>query len=429
MRSIGHLAAIALAALLLAVAVSGLARAGGSSTQDRWTREEIGVLASMRLRELPPPAVDSSNAVADRPAAAALGKRLFNDTRLSRNGEVACATCHASELQFQDGRPLGKGVATGKRRTMPIVGLSYSPWLFWDGRKDSAWSQALGPLEDAAEHGGNRARFAHLVRSNYASEYEAVFGALPDLTGVPADASPLGTAAERAEWDRLDPKARRDVNRLFSNIGKAISAYERTLTFGETRFDRYVQGVIDSDANAQASLSPEEIRGLRIFIGKGQCATCHNGPLLTDQHFHNTGVPAHDPMAPDRGRAAGVKGVQGDEFNCLGDFSDAAGRCDELKFLAANDAAMEGAFKTPSLRNVALRPPYMHAGQFATLETVIAHYVNAPPAAVGHSELVRGEARHAERKPIRLTASEIKDLVAFLGALSGPIVEGTSPVR
>jgi cytochrome c peroxidase len=184
---IGHLAAVALAAVLLALApsISGLAREGASAPRDRWTVDEIGVLASLRLSELPPLAADPSNAVADWPAAAALGKRLFNDARFSGNGEVACATCHAPEQQFQDGRPLGRGVATGKRRTMPIVGLAHSPWLFWDGRKDSAWSQALGPLEDAAEHGGNQARFAHLVRAQYASMQKRSLERLPSWPALP----------------------------------------------------------------------------------------------------------------------------------------------------------------------------------------------------------------------------------------------------
>ena len=114
--------------------------------------------------------------------------------------------------------------------------------------------------------------------------------------------------------------------------------------------------------------------------------------------------------------------MQRDEFNCLGAYSDAGGRCDELRFIAADDVAMEGAFKTPSLRNVALRPPYMHAGQLATLEEVVAHYVKSPRAAVGQSELAHGTS-HAERKPIRLSAAESEDLVAFLRTLSGPIVE------
>lgn len=419
----GIRAAVTLAAVLLvaATSMSGLARDG---SRDRWTADEVGVLASLRISQLPPQPEDPSNAVAALPAAATLGKRLFNDARLSRNGEVSCASCHAAEKQFQDGLPVGRGVAAGKRRTMPIVGTAYSPWLFWDGRKDSVWSQALGPLEDAAEHGGNRARFAHLVRAHYRTEYEAVFGTLPDLSNVPADAGPLGTAAERSAWESLDHGSRHAVSRVFANIGKAIAAHERTLTYSESRFDRYAQGVVDGNAQAHASLSPQEVRGLRLFIGKGQCSTCHNGPLFTDQHFHNTGVPARDPKAPDRGRADAVAKVQHDEFNCVGPFSDAgSGKCEELRFIATDDPAMEGAFKTPSLRNVALRPPYMHAGQFATLEEVIVHYNKAPPAAIGHSELAHGTKGHADRKPIRLSAAESEDLVAFLRALSAPIVE------
>jgi cytochrome c peroxidase len=147
----------ALAAVLLAAApwASGIARdTGRNMAAERWSAEEIAILASLRLRELPPAPVDETNAVAKVPAAAALGKRLFNDARFSRDGTVSCASCHAEGKQFQDGIPLARGIATGTRRTMPIVGAAYSPWLFWDGRKDSLWSQALGPLEDPAEHGG-----------------------------------------------------------------------------------------------------------------------------------------------------------------------------------------------------------------------------------------------------------------------------------
>ena len=102
-----------------------------------------------------------------------------------------------------------------------------------------------------------------------------------------------------------------------------------------------------------------------MFIGKGQCVSCHNGPLFTDQHFHNTAVPPRDPANPDRGRAAAAAKVQKDEFNCLGRFSDAASaQCQELRFMVSADRVLEGAFKTPSLRGVSSRPPYTHAGQF-----------------------------------------------------------------
>lgn len=391
-----------------------------------WTAQELAQLRSMSLDQLPAPPHDPSNAVDDNPAAAALGKRLFFDTRMSANQAVACANCHAPEQQFQDGRPVGKGVGTGSRRTMPIAAAAHSPWFFWDGRKDSLWSQALGPLEDAAEHGSNRLRIAKLLQEHYRSEYAALFGPLPDLSGLPDDASPQGDTAERAAWQAMAPQRREQVNRIFANLGKAIAAYERGLQPGESRFDAYVRSLTTNDVTNQQALSAQEVRGLRLFIGKGQCATCHNGPLFTDQHFHNTGVPQRDPAHADRGRFIATAKVQRDEFNCLGKFSDATSQdCQELRFMVSDDPALEAAFKTPSLRNVAQRAPFMHAGQFADLETVIAHYVKSPAAAIGHSELSRPDHVHADRKPIRLSDTEAQDLAAFLRSLNGTVLDNT----
>lgn len=392
---------------------------GGSS----WSPAERAVLAAMQLRKLPAPPPDPTNAVADKPAAAALGKRLFADVRLSRNGQVSCASCHAPDRQFQDDLPTGHGVGIGKRRTMPVAGSAYSPFLFWDGRKDSQWSQALGPLEDSVEHGGNRLQYAWQIRANYRREYEALFGPLPELQDLPAHAGPLGSVEEKQAWARMSNAQRDAVNRVFANLGKAIAAYERTVSYGESRFDRYVAEVLAGEARSATSLTGHEIRGLRLFIDKGQCVSCHNGPLLSDQAFHNTGVPAREPASPDLGRAPATAKLLLDEFNCLGRYSDAPPQaCQELNFLATDDASMKGAFKTPSLRNVALRAPYMHAGQLTSLSAVVGHYMRAPAAAVGQSELSPA----GKRKPIRLSEEEVKDLVAFLGSLSGPVMERPS---
>lgn len=419
----------AFAATLGLALVAALSLLTGFTRSDPWTAEDKAVLASMTLDKLPPAPRDPSNAVEADPAAAALGKRLFEDVRFSRNGGVSCATCHAPERQFQDGLPVGQGVGSGSRRTMPIAGAAHSPWFFWDARKDSLWSQALGPLEDAVEHGSNRTRIAKLLRSHYRTEYEVLFGPMPDLSGLPEDAGPQGNAAESAVRQNMDPSRRSDVNGVFANLGKAIAAYERTLNPGESRLDRYARAVVAGDPAGQRALSSREVNGLRLFLGKGQCATCHNGPLLTDQHFHNTGVPPRDAARPDRGRAAATAKVRHDEFNCLGSFSDAPSQaCQELRFMVSDDPALEGAFKTPSLRNVALRAPYMHAGQFASLEAVVAHYVKSPPAAVGHTELAHDGNAHNERKRIRLSESEVRDLAAFLRTLSDAVVE-TSALR
>lgn len=415
---------LALASTLCGVLVAlsmglGSPSAGAAQRSDHWSEADKQTLGSMLLSRLPAPPADASNAVEARAEAVALGKRLFFDTRLSSNGKVACATCHDPARHFQDGLPVGKGVGTGSRRTMPVAGAAHSPWMFWDGRKDSLWSQALGPLEDAAEHGANRAQLVRLLEAGYRKEYEALFGRFPSLDGVPAHASPNGNAQEREAWARMSTAQRDAVNRAFANLGKAIAAFERTVTPGESRFDRYVRAVLEGDAAGQQALSAQEVRGLRLFIGQGQCATCHNGPLLTDQHFHNTGVPQRDASRPDRGRGAAVAKVEGDEFNCLGKYSDAPpDACQELRFIASDDPGMEGAFKTPSLRNVAERGPYMHAGQFVSLEDVVAHYARSPAATVGHSELARAGHAHRERSPIRLGEAQVRDLAAFLRALS-----------
>lgn len=416
-----------LALLFAALTLCGYSRAesSGPVAPGRWTADELDVISSLRLDKLPPTPKDPSNAFDANPAAAVLGKRLFSDPRFSRNQQVSCASCHSPDKQFQDGLPVGQGFGTGTRRAMPIAGTAYNAWMFWDGRKDSLWSQALGPLEDGVEHGGNRTHYARLIQTHYRSEYEALFGRMSELDRLPQDAGPLGTAEEKAAWQAMDANEREEVSRVFANMGKAIAAYERSLAHGESRFDIYARAVTTTTTpSTTAVFSPEEVSGLRLFIGRGQCVTCHNGPLLSDQHFHNTGVPPRDRAKPDRGRAAAIAKVQGDEFNCLGAFSDAKPeQCAELRFIVADDPTLEGAFKTPSLRNVALRPPYMHAGQFSSLEQVIAHYTRSPAAVLGHSELSRSGSKHGERAPIRLSEQDAKDLASFLATLSGPIEE------
>jgi cytochrome c peroxidase len=135
-------------------------------------------------------------------------------------------------------------------------------------------------------------------------------------------------------------------------------------------------------------------------------------------------VPPIDRASPDRGRAEGVKKLARDEFNCLGRYSDAKPeQCGELQFLASDDPGQLAAFRTPSLRNVAQRAPYMHAGQFRTLEQVVRHYAASPKAVLGHSELAQPGEKHAERQAIRLSTADVQDLVAFLDTLTGPVLQ------
>jgi cytochrome c peroxidase len=378
-----------------------------SARPQTWTEEETRLVLSLGLANLPPLPADPSNAVADNPDAAALGKALFFDTRFSANGKVACGTCHLPDRQFQDDLPRARGVGETVRRTMPIAGTAYSPWLFWDGRKDSQWAQALGPLESAVEHGTDRTHVAHLVEAHYADQYAALFGPLPALAELPDHASPNGLGTVLDDWVALDETQKEAINRVFANVGKAIAAYERTVVPPPSRFDTYTERLAAGE-DTSGILSDKEVDGLRLFVGKGDCTKCHNGPLLTDNFFHNTGVATVPGLPDDLGRSLGIDQVLADPFNCLGAYSDAGpGDCGELKYLAKADHEMLRAYKPPSLRGVAGRPPYMHAGQIATLGEVLIHYNTAPAAPDGLSELV----------PLNLSPTELAALEAFLRAL------------
>ena len=395
---------------------STAARFGYSTSGARWSEDDRRTLRSLSLASLGPLPADPSNRYADDSGAARLGRRLFFDTRLSANGKVSCASCHVPSQDLQDGIPLGKGVGTAGRRTMPIAGTAHSPWQFWDGRADSQWGQALGPLESAVEHGGDRTTYAHLVASDpaYRAEYERTFGPMPALDGLPAHAGPVADGARAAAW-RAIPVARQDeITRVYANVGKAIAAFERRIGFAPSRFDRYVERELAGRAHDSTSaFSRDEEAGLRLFIGKASCVNCHNGARFTDDHFHNTGVAVAPGLAPDSGRLVGVRQAVGGEFACTSRWSDAgADDCEELKFAATEGEELLRAYKTPSLRNVAGRAPFMHAGQLATLSDVIAHYDRAPAAPMGHSEL----------KPLRLSANERRQLEAFLRTLSGPAI-------
>ena len=204
------------------------------------------------------------------------------------------------------------------------------------------------------------------------------------------------------------------VTLIYVNMGKSIAAYERHLIPGASRFDNYVEAIIQNDyQSANQILNPDEVAGLKLFIGDAHCTNCHNGPLFTNNDFHNTGVPLAQGLPDDIGRAKGVQQVLNDEFNCLSVYSDAQpDQCTELNFLVIDNDKLIHQFKPPSLRNVAERGPYMDAGQFATLEEVLKHYNTAPEAPIGHSEL----------EPLHLSQKQLEQIIAFLKTLDSPII-------
>lgn len=380
----------------------------------QWTEEQQRLINSLSLTNLPPLPEDPSNSVADNLLAAELGQRLYFDTRLSRDNSVACATCHKPELMFTDGLSLAVGIDIGPRHTPGLVGLSYSPWFYWDGRKDSQWAQALAPLEASHEHATDRVRALHLLAGDsvYREMYEQLFGSLPIESDLPDSASPLGDSLQQAAWDGLGVDSQTAVSRFFSNLGKAIAAYERKIIPGPSRFDEYADSLAGSSATRQGDLlSTAEIAGLSLFIGKAQCISCHNSPLFTNHEFHNTGVLAVSGQLPTMGRYEGIRTARDDPFNCLGEFSDATpSECIELRF-ARDENDLVGALKTPTLRNVSLTAPYMHGGQMASLAEVIEHYDSAPTSMLSHNEA----------KPLGLRSVERRQLQRFLETLTAPL--------
>lgn len=354
---------------------------------------ELGDKELRRLARLTPlgavPA-DSTNRYADDPAAARLGQWLFYDPGLSVNGEISCATCHDPTTGFSDGKPVAEGLGRGTRRTPTVVNAAYLRWLFWDGRADSLWGQAVHPIENPIEMGSSRQQVATYLASNkdLQAAYMDVFGARPKV--------------EEAET-------------VLVNIGKAIAAYERLLVRGDSPFDRYSAHLLGLEGGDKTALDASARRGLSLFLGQGNCTLCHTGTGLTDSEFHNTAAPPGpfgDPQDP--GRYAGAAKVVASRFNSAGPYSDDpdGARARRVQRLRLSTESF-GEFRTPGLRNLVSRAPYMHAGQFPDLESVVRFYSTLEGAAgrSHHQELVLA--------PLNLTEAEISDLVSFLESLEG----------
>jgi cytochrome c peroxidase len=373
----------------------------------------------LELSPLGDPPADPSNALADDVSAAQLGQRLFFESRLSGGG-VSCATCHVPHHGFTDGKPLSEGVGHGRRHTPSLWNVAYNRWFFWDGRADSLWSQALSPLESDTEMAGDRLMAAHLLVGDPGlnSAYASVFGPMPDVSDLrrfPAAGHPVhGSPGDprSVAWSGMQPEDRASVDRVFANVGKAIEAYQRRLISRRAAFDRFAEAL--RAGQDSPALSASARRGLKLFIGRGQCRVCHGGANFTDGEFHNTGLPALDTAGRlDAGRNEGIALLLASPWNALGPFGDnrSEGAGELLKYLRRTPETW-GQFKTPSLRNVALTAPYMHQGQLATLQAVVTFY--STKAGTGDSR------SNGEKilKPLHLSPTEMEDLIAFLQSLT-----------
>jgi cytochrome c peroxidase len=369
-----------------------------------------------RMSPLGNPPADPTNAVADDPRAAQLGRRLFFDGRLAGDGMTSCAHCHDPDQAFSDGRTLAEGVGTANRNAPGLMNIAWQRWLFWDGRADTLWAQALQPVENPVEMGGDRVAVARLMArdATLRTEYEALFGALPSMDSWPDHARPSAIDDEWAQaWQAMPAPDRDSANRVFANTGKALAAFERRLVGGESAFDQFARGLAADDPTAMAALNPLAQRGLKLFLGKAGCRDCHNGPALSDGEFHDLQLrPLSGGDRTDPARLAAIARVLEDPFNAQGAYSDAreGQAIEHLRFLRKNPE-LWGAFRTPSLRNVARTPPYMEQGQLADLDAVLRFYSTREGAApAGHHQ-------ETVLQPLNLSAMEIAELKAFLLSL------------
>jgi cytochrome c peroxidase len=274
------------------------------------------------------------------PEKAALGQALFFDPRLSGSGAIACATCHNPGLAWGDGLPKGIGHMGTRleRHTPTILNVAYGEPYFWDGRAATLEEQAKGPMESDKEMNIQPAELVRRVGDirGYSAAFKRVFPSQPISIDL---------------------------------IAAALATFERTVISREAPFDRWING----DEHA---ISASAVRGFVLFNGKANCAACHQGWRMSDDGFHDAGLPDRD-----RGRALIAPGIE----------------------------QLEQAFKTPTLRNIDQRAPYMHDGSLATLDAVIDHYDGG---------FVRRASLDSNMRPLGLTPAEKRDLLAFLYTLS-----------
>ena len=284
------------------------------------------------------------------PEKAALGKKLYFDTRLSVTSAQSCASCHSPGLGWGDGLPVGvgHGMAQLGRRSPSIINAAWGEIFMWDGRAGSLEEQALGPIQASVEM--NMPLDQLMARLNSIGEYKPLFTAAFPSEGMSS-----------------------------ATLARAIATYERTVVSERAPFDAWIEG-------DEKAIAEEAKRGFVIFNTKALCSSCHEGWNFTNDSFHDIGLPS-----PDVGRG---------------------------KFLSAIPK-MKHAFKTPGLREIVHRGPYMHDGSIATLEAVVEHYDKGGVDRPSRSDLV---------KPLNLTAQEKSDLVAFMKTLDSNLTPTPVPV-
>ena len=381
----------------LAAGLLALACTAGQAALLNWTADERAQILAHGPWP-PPPARDPGNALSGQPAAIALGRALFTEARLSAGGALACASCHLPRRGFTDGRirglgrtePGGRADAPLDRHTPSLLNTGHQRWWGWDGAFDSLWSQALHPLLNPREMGAEPFEIADLLRGD--ARLSCLWN---NATGAP----PPG-----------------DAQALLVPLAKALGAYVATLQSRRTAFDQFRDALARGDRIAAARYPLAAQRGLRIFIGRGNCSTCHAGPLFSNGEFGDIGALFFSrPGVVDPGRHGGIAALLANPHNLLGPHADTVPGAGDATLKTRHVLAQHrnfGEFKVPSLRHVAQTAPYLHDGQKATLADVVDHYDRLSP-----------DRLHADGeqilKPLQLQGSERADLLAFLHSLDG----------
>lgn len=485
-----------------------------------FSTEEWNLIQS--LANLPDPPPDPSNAYVNDERAVRLGQRFYFDASFSgpptyldmlrrpvpyarasapsvagphfgQSINVSCATCHnplraGGDPNFVGGH-VGVGAGWYDVNGQQTLNAAFYDVLYWNGRVDSLWSQAIAVNESFVSMNSNRMKNAWVIADKYRDAYEAIFGPMPlpsetsaeyvNRLGLDVDSSkptygqaarvgggacPAGTTEETLvngstgcyprfplqgkpgnkagcqrgdtsepfadAFDCMSAEDRTAITRIHVNFAKAIAAYEYKLVSRNSDFDKWVNEGPDSEL-----ISPAARRGARLFVSKASCIDCHNTPFFSDNGFHNIGVPQVGMSVPDVvdcpagstcdcaagtnclpwGGYDGIKKLQGNGFRRDSAWSDAGGTdgSREHWYTLPLTDDLKGTWRTPSLRDVAITPPYMHNGLYRSLAEVVAHY-NQGGASGGFPG-----AKSVRLKPLYLSDSEQADLVAFLQTLTG----------
>ncbi|MCW8956253.1 MAG: cytochrome-c peroxidase [Gammaproteobacteria bacterium] len=337
---------------------------------------------------LPPVPIPKDNPQSD--IKIILGDKLFHDTRFSSTGDVSCSTCHDRKKAFTDS-PLqvseGINKLKGTRNAPTVVNAAYMKSMFWDGREPDLEGQSAGPFINPVEMGLiNHEPILKIVRSD--NEYKKLFK------------QAFKVSANKISMD---------------HVKKAIAAFERTIISGNSAFDRYLYG------GDKSAMSESAIRGLEVYLGQGRCVSCHTisqtHALFTDSRFHNLGV--------------GFVRIENDVKELAVAFSKSKQTATQIdiavlgnqniselgRFVVSDEWRDMGAFKTPTLRNVAVTAPYMHDGSLKTLEDVVDFYNNG--GRVKSDDPINGFQSGGIR-PLELSSQQKDDLVSFMEALTSP---------